>query len=143
MNDDITRSTALTHIARPPLPWRDSGKTVCGQPISQYADGRVVGLADAHAMQRRLGKQRFALAICMTCAHNVGRWASWDNDPIARMEREVSGGAFGKRDPILEHELRAIAALIAAHPDEFSDLVSSYADGGVVSLAAHRKERRA
>ena len=43
-------------MVTPPLPWRDSGKTVCGQPISQYADGRVVGLADAHAMLRRLGQ---------------------------------------------------------------------------------------
>ena len=30
-------------MVTPPLPWRDSGKTVCGQPISQYAR-----LTDAH-----------------------------------------------------------------------------------------------
>ena len=83
MNDDITRSTALTHIARPPLPWRDSGKTVCGQPISQYADGRVVGLADAHAMLRRLGQP-------------------------ARL-RPHSGSAMTRQ---AKHEARATAALV-------------------------------
>lgn len=131
----------LTHIARTSPPWRDASKTVCGRLISQYADGLVVNLADARAMQRRLGKQRFALAICMTCAHNVGNWAEWDDSPVRRMEREVTGGAFGRREPVIEHELRAIAALIDRHGDEFNELVESFASGDVVTMSDLRRKR--
>ena len=133
----------LTHIARTPLPWRIATKTVCGKPIANYPTERVVGLADAVAMQRRMGTQRFVLAICMTCAHNVGKWAEWDADPMRRMEREVTGGGFRKIEPIVEHELRAIAALIAAHRDEFDATVESYASGGIVSMSDLRKQRAA
>ena len=93
-------SDPVTHIARTALPWRDDalGRTICGHPVSQFADGRVINLRDAHAAVRRLGQQRFALLHCMTCASNAFRWAEWDDDPVARMERELSGGAFGKRE---------------------------------------------
>lgn len=131
----------LTHITRTALPWREATKTVCGHPVAQYPAGLVVNLADARVMQRRLGKQRFALAICMTCAHNVGHWVEWDENPIGRMEREVTGGAFGKREPVLEAELRAIAALIELHREEFDDLVSSYVNRDVVTMAQLRRQR--
>lgn len=137
-------SDPVTHIARTALPWRDDalGRTICGHPVSQFADGRVINLRDAHAAVRRLGQQRFALLHCMTCASNAFRWAEWDDDPVARMERELSGGAFGKREPIVVHELRAIAALIAAHEDEFRSIVGSLAAGDVVSLADHKRAGR-
>lgn len=135
------RDEPLTHISRTPLPWRDPGKTVCGHPIAQYPDHLVVNLADARAMQKRLGKQRFALAICMTCAHNVGHWASWDENPFGRMQREVTGGGFGKREPELEAELRAIATLIAARRDEFDGLVAAFASGDVPTIQQLRQKR--
>lgn len=133
----------LKHIARTPLPWRESGKTVCGKLIAQYADGLVMSLEDAAAMSRSMGKQRFALVICMTCAHNANRWTRWEDNPVARMEREVTGGAFGKREPIFDHELRSIADLIAAHREEFDARVESYANGDVVTIADLRRKRNA
>lgn len=131
----------LTHIARTALPWRDDAlsRTICGHPVSQYAEGRVVNLKDARGDVRRLGRQRFALLYCMTCASWANRWAEWDADPVARMEREITGGAFGKREPIVVHELRAIAALIAAHEDEFREFVQAFASGEVISLADHKR----
>lgn len=134
-------SEPLTHIARTGLPWRDATKTVCGHPINQYADGLVVNLADAQAMQCRLGQQRFALAICMTCANHVGNWAEWDNDPRVRMAREVTGGDFGKFDPVIVHELRAMAMLIERHRDEFDDAVAAFASGDVVTMRELRQRR--
>lgn len=131
----------LTHITRTPLPWRDATKTVCGRPINQYPDSLVVNLTDARAMRRRLGQQRFALAICMTCAHNVDRWVDWDENPIARMEREVTGGGFGKREPTVEAELRAIAALIERHRAEFDEIVEGYVSGDVMTIAQLRNQR--
>jgi len=132
----------LTHIGRTSLPWREATKTVCGRLIADYADGLVVTLADAQAMQKRLGKQRFALAICMTCAHNVGNWAEWDSHPIARMEREVTGGRWGSPDPVLVAELRAIAALIDQHREDFDAMVAAYVSGDVVSVTELRNRKR-
>lgn len=131
----------LTHIRRTPLPWRETHKTVCGRPVSQYPDDLVVTLEQAKAMQRRLGQQRFALAICMTCAHNVGHWVRWDDDPLGRMQREVTGGGFGKVEPEIVNELRAIALLIDAHREEFDGLVADFAGGGITTMAQLRQKR--
>jgi len=131
----------LTHITRTPLPWREATKTVCGRPVTQYAVALVINRADAIAMSRRLGQQRFALVICMTCAHNHSRWVEWDESPVHRMEREVTGGAFGKREPELEAELRAIAALIVGHREEFDNLVESILRGDVVTISDLRRQR--
>lgn len=140
MSDTDTR---LNHIARTSLPWRDADRTICGQPVNQYADGVVINLRDAHAMARRLGQQRFALVICMTCANNANRWTEWDANPLGRMEREVTGGGFRKIDPVIVAELRAMAALIAAHRDEFDDIVRSYVEGDVVTIGDLRSKRNA
>lgn len=143
---DLDRAEALTHITRTGLPWRDADKTVCGKPISQYRPELVVNLADALAMQRRLGKQRFALAICMTCAHHVDRWVEWDANPVRRFERELSGNGFngrGSDGELVERELRAIAALIAAHRAEFDDMVAALSDGSVVTMQQLRQKRAA
>lgn len=131
----------LTHIARTPLPWRDATKTVCGHPVSQYADGLVLNLADAQAMLRRLGKQRMALVTCMTCAHNIGHWAEWDRDPVGRMERECSGGGYRRQEPMIEGELRAIAELIRLHRDEFDELVTAFTTGDVPTMQSLRQRR--
>lgn len=131
----------LTHIARPPLPWRDSGKTICGKPISQYAEGLVINLADAHMSVRRMGKQRFALTHCMTCASNADRWDTWENNPRGRLAREIGYEGITKVDPIIEHEIRAFALLIEAHRDEFDALVESFASGGVVTMDSLRRAR--
>lgn len=134
-------SEPLTHIARPPLPWRESGKTICGHPAGQYVDGLVINIVDAHAAVRRLGKQRFAMTHCMTCAQNVGNWSTWEDDPRARMAREMGHLGMTKAEPVIEHELRAIALLIEAHRDEFDNLVQSYLSGDVVTMDSLRRSR--
>lgn len=131
----------LTHILRTPLPWRESGKTICGKPVGQYADGLVVNLPDAQATVRRLGKQRFALLFCMTCASNADRWSSWEDNPRGRLARELGYEGLTKTDPIIDHELRAIVRLIEVHRGEFDELVESYASGGIVTMASLRESR--
>ena len=134
-------SEPLTHIARPPLPWRESGKTICGHVVSQFAEGLVINLADAHAAARRLGTQRFALTHCMTCAQNVRNWSTWEDDPRARMAREMGHLGMTKAEPVIEHELRAIALLIDGHREEFDHLVHSFSSGGVVTMDSLRRAR--
>lgn len=130
----------LTHIMRTSLPWRAATKTVCGRPTEQYRADLVVPLADAVKMRQRLGQQRFALVICMTCANCCNNWSEWDTNPVARMLSEVSDSSR-RRDPVVEAELRAIAALIAAHRDEFDSIVDGHVSGGVVTMGDLRKKR--
>lgn len=131
----------LTHIARTPLPWRDSGKTICGKPISQYRDGLVLSIDDARAAIRRLGKQRFAMTHCMTCAHNAGRWSKWEDDPRGRLAREIGFEGMTKTEPLVTYELFAIARLIEEHRSEFDAIVESYASGDVVTIDSLRRAR--
>ena len=131
----------LRHIVRTSLPWREATKTICGKPITQYAPGLVLSLGEARALVRDLGKQRAAFVLCMTCASYTDRWAEWESNPVARMEREVVGGAFGSADPQIEAELRAIGLLVARHPDEFAELVRSFVDREVVTMADLRRQR--
>lgn len=131
----------LRHIMRTNLPWRPATKTVCGKPASQYAHGLVLSLAEARTMVRDLGKQRAALMLCMTCASHAERWAEWDVSPLARMEREVAGGAFGAPDPLVAAELRAFAMLVERHADEFAELVDSFVRGDVVPMSELRRQR--
>lgn len=132
----------LTHIMRTPLPWRDATKTVCGRPASQYRPDLVVPLVDAIAMRQRLGQQRFALVICMTCAHNCSHWVEWDANPVRRMAREMNDSAYGKPDPLVDAELRAIAALIGAHRDEFDRFVAAHIEGAVVTMSELKRRRQ-
>ena len=131
----------LTHIARPPLPWRDSGLTICGKPVTQYADGLVVNIADARAAVRRLGKSRFAMTHCMTCANNADRWWTWEENPGARMAREIGYLGMTKAEPIIHTELRVMALLIERYRDEFDEMVEAHASGGVVTMQELRRRR--
>lgn len=131
----------LTHIARPPLPWRDSRLTICGKPIDQYVDGLVLGRVDAIATARRLGKTRFSMTHCMTCANNFDRWIPWEVSPRERLAREMGVVGMTKLEPVIVAELHAIAALIAAHRDEFDELVEAHVSGGVVTMGQLRRQR--
>lgn len=132
----------LTHIIRTPLPWRAADKTVCGRLVAEYRPELVITIEDARAMSKRLGQQRFALVICMTCAHHIGSWCRWEDNPLSRMEREVSGGGWGRVDPLIVAELRAIAALVEAHRDQFDAAVAAFVNGDVVDIKNLRKGKR-
>lgn len=131
----------LTHIARPPLPWRDPRLTICGQPVAQYRAGLVMAYDDAPAVSRRLGRQRFALTHCMTCAGNWSHWSTWETDPRARLARELGYLGMTKTDAIVVAELRAIAVLIEEHRADFDALVEAHVSGGVVTMAQLRAKR--
>lgn len=139
----------LTHIARPPLPWRDSGLTICGRAVTEYAEGRVIQLTEAFAVAKRLGQQRFAMTHCMTCTNMASTiWTTWEVDPVARMSRELVSpgrmpwnGPDQGQMPVQQAELRAIADLILAHREEFDERVLAYRDGSVVTMTELRKRR--
>jgi hypothetical protein len=120
----------VDHILRPQLPWRqgDGAITECG-----YDAAKVKTLTREKYFQRLqdMGQQRAALFTCMTCADTAKRWGAWDDDPGRALDREIAwecGGSYwcnrDDRGFRLRDELFAIAALIAAHRDEFDALMS-------------------
>lgn len=121
--------------------------TECGHIASEMA---LVWTRDqAAAKYKEFGEQRMAMLTCMTCLHTANRWPTWETSPVAVMDRECSreGWAFRQySDPehqaeknLLERELRALAALAAAHPEEFEATVQGLAETG--DLAAKRAQR--
>lgn len=137
------------HILRARLPWRDGpDRTECGHLASEMA---LVWTRDEAVVQfKELGEQRMAMLTCMTCLHTANRWPTWETSPVAVMDRECSreGWHFPQYpDPehqaeknLLERELRALAALAAAHSEEFKDTVQGLAETG--DLAAKRAARQ-
>lgn len=119
----------VDHILRPHLPWRcDSGAiTECGYDASKV---KTLTREEYFARLKDMGQQRTALMTCMTCSNTAQRWGSWEDDPRLALHREIEweGGwrhTGNKRGQRLKDELFAIAALIAAHREEFDAAIAA------------------
>ena len=116
----------VDHILRPSLPWRaQAAMTECGLDAS-----KVQALTREQYFQRHkeLGSQRCALLTCMTCSQTARNWEPWEVDPRKALGREIQWETAWHREDrgnILRDELLAIAELIAAHSEEFAELVSA------------------
>lgn len=114
----------LEHVIRPTLPWRDEDVTESGKQPKEHAITRDEFIAKVH----KQGKKRAAMTTCMTCFETAQRWPDWNANPIAVVAREVRGvtywGQTGQELP-LRDELRAIALLIEAHPEEFAETLAA------------------
>lgn len=124
----------VDHIIRPIVPWRKADEpqmTECG-----YDSRKVQSLTREQFLKRlkEYGEQRTGLVTCMTCMHTAKRWPTWQDDPRLALSREVEWEAphwgldrkiHDRRGNRLRDELLAIEALIAAHPEEFRDLLAS------------------
>jgi len=124
------------HVLRPPLPWRASQLTECGRDAADVAS--VIGRDQLADRLKRLGRQRTAFTVCMTCATTAQRWSTFEQDPVDALRREVYGGS--RTLDSLAAELRALAALAQAHPDEFEGFLAGLAE--TASLAEARRKRR-
>lgn len=118
----------VDHILRPSLPWRQSAAiTECGFDAS-----KVKALTREEYAQRLkdMGQQRAAMVTCMTCGNTASRYLTWEQDPRNALEREIvweGSGRYAHKDRgvRLRDELYAIAALIAAHQEEFEASVTA------------------
>ena len=66
--------------------------------------------------------------VCGTCWTAAARWPDWTADPVLVVARETHGpktreGMAAVAAPAWRTELRALAALVAAHPAEYTALV--------------------
>lgn len=117
----------VDHIVRPRLPWRSPAEpaiTECGYDASKV---KSISREEFFKRYKEFGRQRTAMLTCMTCSDTAGRWGTWEKDPRKALEREITwecGWTRSDRGERLKDELQAIAALIAAHPDEFLQLLT-------------------
>lgn len=147
---DLAKADVLDHILRYPLPWRtDEALTECGK--APTAVKQVVTHTELRRRIKDWGQQRTAMTVCMTCAARAPYSRSWERDPVNVIERETSrvrhqatrehlNGEPGSERARFTDELRAIAALVDAHRDEFDAYLTGLDD--TVNLAARRAAKR-
>jgi hypothetical protein len=120
----MTRET-MDHIERPSLPWRTETRTECGRERADVES--VLTRDEAMRKIKDQGQQRAALSTCMTCMTTASRYVEWASSPADVMAREVRGySPHGEPPPgieLLNRELRAVAALVEAHRDEFDGCI--------------------
>jgi hypothetical protein len=122
----------VDHIVRPRLPWRpesDPAITECGY---NAASVKALSREDYLKRVKQYGPQRTGLVTCMTCMYTASRWPTWQDDPRLAVSREVEWEAphwgldrkiHERRGCQLRDELLAIELLIAAHAEEFRQLL--------------------
>lgn len=134
----------LTHVKRTQLPWRDDeGLTECGREAIKYPS---ITRDEAVARHKKLGMQRFAMVMCMTCIDkaNVRYKAGSDQDFLEALSREIRRVQWMTEEDArkrLVDEFDAIVKLISAHRDEFDECLK--AQETTINLADARRKRRA
>jgi hypothetical protein len=126
------------HVLRPPIPWRpDEGLTECGLTAASYPTWTRDEL---FVQARKLGKTRTYMVTCVTCLDTAQRHPTFEEDPSAFLGRLTQPRYRRKsgRDDLFARELRAIAALVAAHRDEFEEAVTGLAS--TTDLTARRSK---
>lgn len=122
------------HVRRADLPWRAATTTECGPPVSAFPV--VLERQALFALIRDEGEEAAARAVCGTCLTMSRRCPDWDDNPVLVLHRQFWGGGA---DPGFADELRALAALVAAHRAEFDQLRADL--GRTVRLADVRAQR--
>jgi len=137
-------SEPLEHVLRALSPWRSGAETECGHDAAEFAPARLITRDQFAAKVKQQGKQRSAMTTCMTCWHTAIRHGDWAHSPSSVLAREVNKATYrrdGEDEPLIERELRAVAALIDAHRDEFDGYLAGL--GETTSLAERRRMRQA
>lgn len=142
VRDEKPEKLSIDHVERGKLPWRDAELTECGLPVANHP---VITRASYLARVREWGQQRTRFTVCRTCATTAANYKPWEEDPVSVIRREAERCGWFARDDdlgrdLFVRELRALAALAAAHPEEFTGYVQGLTE--TVSLDAARKTRR-
>ena len=126
----------LEHVARPVVPWSTrTGLTECGRKISDVA--AVIDLPTFVVKFNKLGKTRMAMTTCMTCWNRLQYGAHvWEKNPVGVLIRDLERH---DEKAVIAVEVRALAALVDAHRQEYDDLITGLQD--TTDLAARRAKR--
>jgi hypothetical protein len=140
--DEEPEKLRVDHVERGALPWRQVELTECGLPV---ADHPVITRDAYVARYKAWGRERTMFTVCRTCANTAANYKPWDEDPVQTIKREAERcGWYPRADDLgrdlFTRELRAIAALIEAHREEFDGYVEGLAE--TVSLDRARQQAR-
>jgi hypothetical protein len=134
----------VDHIERPRLPWRPESETALTECGFEAVKVKCLTRSEFFRRLKEYGEQRTAILTCMTCVQTARRWSTWEEDPRHALHREIEWEGCGAwrtdRGNLLRDELRAIAMLIKAHPDEFKVLVNGLT--GTIDFLEERRKRR-
>lgn len=142
-----TELGTLDHLLRAAPPWYTGPQmTECGRP-----SGDVKSIVDRQAMKNtveRLGKQRAAMVMCMTCVGLYSRPGIWERHPAEILQRLIEstryrarGGDDGRAR--LNRELLAIGMLIEDHREEFESYLTALEQTSDLDQARRRSRLRA
>lgn len=139
---EIPEKLSIDHVQRGPLPWRGAELTECGLPVTNHP---VITRASYLARIREWGQHRTRFTVCRTCATTAANYKPWEEDPVSVIRREAERCGWFPRDgdegrDLFVRELRALAALAAAHSEEFAGYVEGLTE--TVSLENARRTRR-
>lgn len=136
----------LKHLHRDMPPWTTQAEAVteCGRPMSDVAAHSTYD--EAAAFIAKHGKRRAAFAFCQTCMERTRYRADWINHPEEIVSRWVAGHSQWNREPdparpTVRH-IHALAALVAAHPQEYAALITPDPDVTDLRTVRHRKATR-
>ncbi len=112
----------LDHVSRISPSWATTlPLTECGRRIDDT--GSTITFDEMAEKFKRQGKQRAGMSSCMTCINRVSYGQEEGDDIVSRVSAYLTRThrVWGE----IAHELEAIDALVAAHRDEYDDLVAS------------------
>jgi hypothetical protein len=128
----------LRHLLRPTFPWRTPDSTECGRALNDVQ--AVITVDEARALIAKYGSTRARFLLCGTCSETCNRHPTWDASPSGLMhrltERRWRGAAS---DNPTDRDLRAIAALVEAHRDEFDGYLAGLDETTSLTDARTRK----
>lgn len=111
------------HILRAVPPYRRYGPsraayTECGRQASARCE--TITRAEAAARIREHGRAAMVAQVCVTCARRSDAYSGidWEDNPAALVARDADSST--ELHELIVDELRAMAALVAAHPEEFT-----------------------
>lgn len=126
-----TKNTKLAHVLRSVPPWRLNPVPIayCGLINPDYA----WDYSTLRTKHDELGAQRLSLFCCMTCLTTVSNRVrarraepTFEHDPVEVLHREALDlQRRTTHSTPLPDELRALALLVAAHPEEFAQTMAS------------------
>ena len=164
--EDMTTVGPVDHLARLPLPWRPKAElTECGKELGDFPPGRIVTVEQVQRRINAVGKTRAAFTVCLTCTATAERHhRTGGRGALAAIARVIEGlryvqGPAYEGDPdrrgyeahrrawerrrLLEREMEALAALVAAHREEFDGYIKGLAAAPNLADARRARARRA
>lgn len=132
----MSATNPIDHVLRALPPWDDQTFTTeCGR---DDVAGKLLTRDQFVAKIAEQGQQRSAMTTCMTCWNTASKYRPWNVSPTETMARWLGPGWRSDEHDV---ELRAIAALIEAHRDEYDGYIHGVDQAEDLGARRRRKQQ--